>query len=141
MNNFSMFDSNIILQQQLLLQQMIIYNQMLYLKTQSLPKLKQQPIKQKNIDDNDSLSHQVQKQDETTLIKPISSKQTKKQSKALEKKAPCTLENVKEQKKETVQKKKIFLSMMDIKKAQYRKFKIIEENNQKKPIAVVHDHS
>ncbi|CAK56512.1 unnamed protein product (macronuclear) [Paramecium tetraurelia] len=120
---------------------MIIYNQMLYLKTQSQPKLKQQPIKQKNLDDNDSLSHQVQKQDETTLIKPISSKQTKKQSKALEKKAACTLENVKEQKQETVQKKKIFLSMMDIKKAQYRKFKIIEENNQKKPIAVVYDHS
>ncbi|CAD8150683.1 unnamed protein product [Paramecium pentaurelia] len=141
MDQISMFTTNIIQQQQLLLSQMIIYNQLLYKRTQSLPKLNHQPIKQTNLDNSVYLSQLIQKQVETTFVKPIQSKLTKKQSNTLKTKEVCSIENVKNQKKETLQKKKIFLSMLDIKKAQYRKFKIIEEDNQKKPIAVVHESS
>ncbi|CAD8140308.1 unnamed protein product [Paramecium pentaurelia] len=131
-----MFNNNFFLQQQLLLQQMIIYNQMLYQRTNSLPKLQQ--IIKKNVDENDLSSQQILKQDETNPVNQIS-KQTRKFQKTMKIKAPQCVEKVSKQIKETSQKKKIFLSMLDIKEAQYKKFKIIEEDNQKKPMGVVQE--
>ncbi|CAD8055882.1 unnamed protein product [Paramecium sonneborni] len=146
MNNNSLFHTNIFLQQELLLQQMIIFNQMLYQnRTKSLPTPQLQLLKQKPLYENDLSSQLIQKQDETNLVKPISTKSTKqtksikKQNKASKSKHLLCAQNFEKQIKETSQKKKIFLSMLDIKEAQYKKIKITENDKLKQPIAVVQE--
>ncbi|CAD8147430.1 unnamed protein product [Paramecium pentaurelia] len=134
MNNFQLFDSSLILQQQLLLQQMFIYNQMLVQKTKMLSKPLQQPIIQKTTEENESSSPSISKLEETHPVKQLSLKQTKKNEKLSQQKKPKRQDDKNIENKEAPKKKKIFLSMFDIKEAQYKKFKVIEIDQEKKAI-------
>ncbi|CAD8060007.1 unnamed protein product [Paramecium sonneborni] len=140
MNNFQLFDNRLILQQQLLLQQMFIYNQMLVQKQYiasnlySRTKMQQQQFIQKTTDENESSSPSISKLEETFQVKPIPLKSTKKLEKLTQQKKPKRQDDNKVENKEPSQKKKIFLSMLDIKETQYKKFKIIEIDQEKKAI-------
>ncbi|CAD8058082.1 unnamed protein product [Paramecium sonneborni] len=134
MNNFQLFDSSLILQQQLLIQQMFIYNQMLAQKTKMISKPLQEPLRQKATDENESSSPSISKLEETHQVKPMSLKSNKKLEKLTQIKKPKRLDDNNVENKEPSQKKKIFLSMLDIKEAQYKKFKVIEIDQQKKAV-------
>ncbi|CAK81953.1 unnamed protein product (macronuclear) [Paramecium tetraurelia] len=99
-----------------------------------LSKPQQQPIISKATEENESSSPSISKLEETHPVKPLTLKQSKKNEKLTQEKKPKRQEDKNIENKETSQKKKIFLSMLDIKEAQYKKFKVIEMDQEKKAI-------
>ncbi|CAK81909.1 unnamed protein product (macronuclear) [Paramecium tetraurelia] len=133
MNCLNYFDQSLILQQQLILQQMLIYNQMLKASfSQAIPNTNISIQKQEELELSNS---QLPKQDDTNPIQPKEQKKKIKSQKKFEKKGmqqPKTENNCSSQPHELPKKKKVFLSMLDIKAAQYKKFK--SQNNEDEQI-------
>ncbi|CAD8145875.1 unnamed protein product [Paramecium octaurelia] len=139
MNCFHTIDQNLILQQQLILHQMLIYNQMLKASfIQKIPPPNILTPKQEEIDISNS---QQFKHDETHEIPPQKELNIKirshKISKKTERKKPQKQHPDNKQSGELPKKKKVFLSMLDIKEAQYKKVKAQNNEDNHKSVAAV----
>ncbi|CAD8147394.1 unnamed protein product [Paramecium pentaurelia] len=127
MNSFLFYDPHFLLQQQLLYQQLVQYNSMLALRnTYSMSQSSSPQIQPKSPQECPTIDQNTIKNDET--IDDQSSFELSKSNKIkkLIKKTKEAKSN-KSNPSQNNEKKKIFLSMKDIKDVQYKKFKLVQE--------------
>ncbi|CAK81989.1 unnamed protein product (macronuclear) [Paramecium tetraurelia] len=127
MNSFLFYDPNFLLQQQLLFQQLVQYNTMFALRnaysmSQSLsPQIQPKSPQECHTIDQNTVKNDETIDDQSSFELSKSNKIKKLIKKTKETKSNANNTSVKNQKK------KIFLSMKDIKDVQYKKFKLVQE--------------
>ncbi|CAD8140352.1 unnamed protein product [Paramecium pentaurelia] len=128
MNTFFLYDPQFLIQQQLLFQYLVQYNSMIALRNAySLQEQQRQLIHPQSPFDIRTIEHKTMKNDE--IIDEQSSfelQKSKRISKTIKKSKETKQDNLNSSQQHT--KKKIFLSMKDIKNAQYKKYKITNDN-------------
>ncbi|CAD8060187.1 unnamed protein product [Paramecium primaurelia] len=138
MNSLNYIDQSLILQQQLILQQMLIYYQIQKASfNQTMPSSN---ILNQKLEEIDFSNIQLPKHDDTNPIQPHEQKlKTKSQKKSQKKemKQPKTQNTCNKQQEEFPKTKKVFLSMLNIKEAQYKKFKAQRNEENQKSTALI----
>ncbi|CAD8144994.1 unnamed protein product [Paramecium pentaurelia] len=141
MNCQHTYDQNLILQQYLILQQMLIYNQMLkasFNKNISTPKILIPKLEEIDISNSQTSKHDDTYQIQIQQEQNIKTKPQKIQKKQELKKFKI-LNNNNNESVEIIQKKRVFLSMLDIKEVQYKKFKVQQNEDNKNNVSAIVD--
>ncbi|CAD8057164.1 unnamed protein product [Paramecium sonneborni] len=134
MNSFLLYDQQFLIQQQLLLQQLVQFNSLLALRTACSLQIQQSPqIQPQSPKDINTIEHNTIKNDEIhDEQSSFELSKSQKISKTIKKQKEIKINNLNSSQKHT--KKRIFLSMKDIKDVQYKKLKIPNDNKNEEVI-------
>ncbi|CAD8055860.1 unnamed protein product [Paramecium sonneborni] len=128
MNSFLLYDQQFLLQQQLLLQQLVQFNSMLALRNACSLQVQQSPqIYPRSPQEIHTIEHNTLKNDDIyDEQSSLELSKSQKISKNIKKQKEMKINNQNSSQKQI--KKRIFLSMKDIKDVQYKKQKLQKDN-------------